>query len=376
MPDAQLKKPFIVPIFIPHAGCPHRCVFCNQHSTTGRRASLPDLGHHSRGHPAFSRFSSGPRALDRDLLLRGNFLGLPPERVQLLLATAAGYVRRGEADGIRFSTRPDTIAMDRLQWLAPFPVTTIELGVQSMSDPVLEQSRRGHTAENVREAVRLLKRHPYALGLQMMVGLPGDTPAASLATGRQVAALAPDFVRIYPTLVLSGSRLAHWHARGRYTPMPLNAAVALVADLYRIFARHAIPVIRMGLQATADLSSASELVAGPFHPAFGELVRSALWLDLIANHVQKRGLLDGEIRISVHPRLLSQVKGQQDANIRMLIERFNLPGVEVRSNPDLPGASVTVNGVALRLDGRPVVGAVRETAHVGRWAERGTVDRS
>jgi histone acetyltransferase (RNA polymerase elongator complex component) len=360
MPDAQLKKPFIVPIFIPHAGCPHRCVFCNQHSTTGRRASLPDPDTIRADIQRFLAFRRDRARWTEISFYGGNFLGLPPERVQLLLATAAGYVRRGEADGIRFSTRPDTIAMDRLQWLAPFPVTTIELGVQSMSDPVLEQSRRGHTAENVREAVRLLKQHPYALGLQMMVGLPGDTPAASLATGRQVAALAPDFVRIYPTLVLSGSRLAHWHARGRYTPMPLDAAVALVADLYRIFAHHAIPVIRMGLQATADLSSASELVAGPFHPAFGELVRSALWLDLIADHVQRRGLLDGEIRISVHPRLLSQVKGQQDANIRLLIERFNLPGVEVRSNPDLPGASVTVNGVALRLDGRPVVGAVRE----------------
>jgi len=347
MPDTQLKKPFIVPIFLPHAGCPHHCVFCNQHSTTGQRASLPDLDTIAADIQRFLAFRRDNARWTEISFYGGNFLGLPPELVQLLLATAAGYVRRGEADGIRFSTRPDTIAKDRLQWLAPFPVTTIELGVQSMSDAVLEQSHRGHTAEDVRRAVRLLKPHPYALGLQMMVGLPGDTPATSLATGRQVAALAPDFVRIYPTLVLNGSRLARWHAQGRYTPMPLNAAVALVADLYRIFARHAIPVIRMGLQGTVDLTRASELVAGPFHPAFGELVRSALWLDLLAGHLQNRTLPDGQIRITAHPRLLSQIKGQKDATIRVLIERFNLSGVEVRSNPELPDDRVTVNGVVV-----------------------------
>jgi histone acetyltransferase (RNA polymerase elongator complex component) len=342
--DARLKKPYIVPVFIPHAGCPHRCVFCNQHGATGQKESLPKADMIRQTIRRFLSLRRDNRRWTEIAFYGGSFLGLPREQIQLLLATAGGFVRRGRADGIRFSTRPDTIDAERLAWIATFPVTAIELGVQSMSDAVLALAGRGHSAESVRRAVALLKTQPYALGVQMMVGLPGDTPAAALATARQLATLGPDFARIYPTLVLKGSRLARWHARGRYTPMPLEAAVALVAELYTVFARHDIPVIRMGLQATTELTPGAELVAGPFHPAFGALVRSALWLDALSRHMEREALHGSDIRIDAHPRLLSQIKGDRDANIMALLERFNLKRIEVRADGGLAVGTVMVNG--------------------------------
>jgi histone acetyltransferase (RNA polymerase elongator complex component) len=195
------KRPFIVPVFLPHAGCPHRCLFCNQHATTGQEDTLPSARTVRKTITDFLAHRRDPTRFTEISFYGGNFLGLPPEQIQLLLATAAAFVHKGRVNGIRFSTRPDTIDAKRLDLIAPYPVTTIELGVQSMQDDVLERSARGHTADDTRRAVALLAGRPYALGLQMMVGLPGDTTASALATARQLAGLSPDFVRIYPAVV-------------------------------------------------------------------------------------------------------------------------------------------------------------------------------
>jgi histone acetyltransferase (RNA polymerase elongator complex component) len=321
-----------------------RCVFCNQHSTTGQAEALPSVSAIRRTIQEFLAHRKDRARPTEISFYGGNFLGLAPELITLLLATAAGFVHRGEADGLRFSTRPDTIDASRMALIARFPVTTVELGVQSMNDAVLQQSQRGHSAQSVREAVALIKTRPYALGLQMMVGLPGDTAATAMATARQIADLAPDFVRIYPTLVLRGSPLARLHARGEYEPLSLAAAVALVADLYQIFHRHDIPVARMGLQAGPELSLDADLVAGPFHPAFGEMVQSALWLDAISRHLEKEGLDEGEVVLEAPARLLSQIKGQKDFNILDLLQKHRLRTLEVRANPDLAEETLRING--------------------------------
>jgi histone acetyltransferase (RNA polymerase elongator complex component) len=338
------SKPFVVPVFLPHAGCPHRCVFCNQQATTGQEERLPAVSVIRRTIRDFLAHRKERARRTEISFYGGNFLGLAPELITLLLATAAGFVQNGEADGIRFSTRPDTIDATRLALLTRFPVTTVELGVQSMNDAVLRQSQRGHTAQTVREAVALLRTRPYALGLQMMVGLPGDTAATALATARQIADLAPDFVRIYPTLVLRGSPLSRLHARGEYEPLTLEAAVALVADLYTIFHRNDIVVARMGLQAGPELSPDADLVAGPFHPAFGEMVQSALWLDAISRHLEKEGLQKGEVILEAPARLLSQIKGQKDFNLLDLLQKHQLQSLEVRANPDLAEETLRING--------------------------------
>ena len=345
MESAYRKNtPFVVPIFIPHAGCPHRCLFCDQCGTTGRSAPFPSTDSIHQHITEFLSYRRDESRFTEISFYGGNFLGLPPERIRLLLATVLPYIQSGQADGIRFSTRPDTIDEERLNLVADYPVTTIEIGVQSMQDEVLQTCRRGHTAEDTRRAVALLKAQPYRLGLQMMVGLPGDTPISALATGRELAAMGPDFVRIYPTVVLKGSPLAQWHAQGRFQPMALDAAVELVATLYLIFARHHVAVVRMGLQATTDLSPGADLVCGPFHPAFGELVRSALWLEALRRHLEKEKLRWCELVLEIHPRLLSQVKGQKDANIVKLIDSFALSAIEVRADEQVPEDAVRVNG--------------------------------
>jgi histone acetyltransferase (RNA polymerase elongator complex component) len=342
------SQPFIVPVFLPHAGCPHRCVFCNQHSTTGKTDAFPALKTIRATIDEFLQFRRDNGRWTEISFYGGNFLGLPTGQIQLLLASAAAYVRKGRADGIRFSTRPDTIDPQRLELIAPFPVTTIEVGVQSLNDEVLRLSRRGHTAEQTQMALFLLKEQPYRIGAQIMVGLPGDTHASALATARRLTDMAPDFVRIYPTVVLKGSALARWYDQGRYAPLSLDAAVAQVADMYQVFSRHDIPVVRMGLQASADLSPEADLLAGPFHPSFGELVQSALWQDALSRHLEQQGLRNTEVLLEVNPRRLSQLKGRHDEHILTLIERHRLRSIEVRADAHLEEDTVLVNGLPCR----------------------------
>jgi len=166
---------------------------------------------------------------------------------------AGEFVSQGLVDSIRFSTRPDTIDARRLDILENYPVATVELGVQSMDDQVLVQAGRGHSASDTIRAVEALKERQLDIGLQMMVGLPGDSDARALTTTRKIADLDPDFVRIYPTVVVENSRLAQWFKKGKYAPLSLEDAVSLVKKIYLLFKQEGIEVIRMGLQASDDL---------------------------------------------------------------------------------------------------------------------------
>ena len=194
----------------------------------------------------------------------GNFLGLKTESIKFYLALAAEFVERGDVDSIRFSTRPDTVDLRRLDIIADYPVATVELGVQSMDDHVLALARRGHSAADTTRAVHQLKEHEFNIGLQIMVGLPGDTEALSLITAEKIAALRPDFVRIYPTVVVKNSQLAGWYQNGTYAPLSLEEAVARVKKLYLLFKKHNIRVIRMGLQASEELEDGVRADSGTF----------------------------------------------------------------------------------------------------------------
>ncbi|MGD8837902.1 MAG: radical SAM protein [Desulfobacteraceae bacterium] len=338
------QKPFVIPIFIPHAGCPHRCVFCDQTRTTSHGEQLPGAAQLDETITRFLGYRKDAARYTEISFYGGNFLGLSNDNISFFLESATRYVCDGRVQGIRFSTRPDTITGQRLKLLTRFPVTTIELGVQSMNDQVLSRSRRGHTAQNIHHAVTLLKRASYRLGLQMMVGLPGDTTESAMATGEQIAQMGPDFVRIYPTLVLGGSRLAEWYRKGRYHPMDLEEAVALVKKLYVLFVRRQIKVVRMGLQATDGFDTGEDLVAGPFHPAFGELVHSALWLEAITTKIRNISLRDRKLTIGLNPRLVSRVKGHHGQNIKILAEEFSLPQIELSTDNRLPLNAIQLNG--------------------------------
>jgi histone acetyltransferase (RNA polymerase elongator complex component) len=346
----QPLKPLVIPIFIPHAGCPHRCIFCDQIRTTGQVNPLPGPAAIAAAIEQFLSFCRPGRDRAEIAFYGGNFLGLSSESIRCLLQSADCFVQRGAAHGVRFSTRPDTIDDARLALLEDFPVTTVELGVQSMNDRVLALCRRGHTADCSRRAVAALRRYPYTLGLQMMIGLPGQSNADAIDTACEIAALQPDFVRIYPLLVLDGSPLAQWCREGRYAPLALSTAVELARDLYRYFTARSIRVIRMGLQPTAELNPTAGVLAGPFHPAFGELVLASVWLAALDTHLRTEALHGGSVDIAVDRRNLSRLIGQRKANLKALQERFDLRHISARAEADLDPHTALVNGTLCRID--------------------------
>ncbi len=310
-------KPFIIPVFLPHAGCPHQCVFCNQKAITGASGGTSlDVAR-----AEILKYLSYPRKNRSQTTVSfygGNFLGLPHSIIKRLLSLAAEFVDQGLVDGIRFSTRPDTVDDRTLDLLKPFPVTTVELGVQSLDDEVLEQSRRGHRASDSLAAARLVQERGYSLGLQMMTGLPGDTGGQSVQTAQGIVALQPNFVRIYPTVILEGSPLAHLWRQGRYKASSLEEAVALAKNLLTVFNQADIPVVRLGLAASDSLDSEGTILAGPYHPAFGHLVASAIFLDKALGLLKQHGITSGPVTFQVHPKSLSSLRGQKNTNMRHL----------------------------------------------------------
>jgi histone acetyltransferase (RNA polymerase elongator complex component) len=245
------------------------------------------------------------------------------------LAGATKFVQSGQVDGIRFSTRPDTVTPHRLNILQQYPVHTVELGVQSMDDRVLRLSRRGHTASHTKSACDALRRLAYDVGMQMMVGLPGDDDATAMKTAGHMAALLPDFVRIYPTLVLENSLLASWHRKGTYTPLSLESAVTLVKKLYLFFQQKKIPVIRMGLQASEDLTEQDSIVAGPYHPAFGHLVHSAIFLDQAIAALSAQTPPIRKALFHVHPNSMPKMRGLKNDNLNRLKSDYQINSIEL-----------------------------------------------
>jgi histone acetyltransferase (RNA polymerase elongator complex component) len=333
---ANSRNPFVVPVFLPHAGCPHRCVFCNQHAVTGA-ATLPTISEFESAINRFLGYAAGRPSEIQIAFYGGNFLGLPDAEVISLLSLAQRFVRGGCADSIRFSTRPDTIDEHRLQLISGYKVRTIELGVQSMNERVLNLARRGHTVDHTVAAVEQLRRRNVAIGLQMMVGLPGDTMKRSFDTARRIVDLRPDFVRIYPTVVLENSPLAKWYRQGRFAPWSLNTCVGIVKELYLLFKQNKIAVIRMGLQAEKDFDSGRAILDGPYHPAFGHLVHSKIYLDAARAALKSSDRDMSRIRIYVHPHSISKMRGHMNANIARLQSEFRLQKVQVIPDPYLVG---------------------------------------
>ena len=328
-------QPFIAPVFLPHAGCPHRCVFCNQWIVSGREEGWSEPEGGLAAAREFLRFRGGRQGPSQIAFFGGNFLGLPWDRSRRLLAAASEWVHAGDLDGIRFSTRPDTVDSQALDRIGDFPVACVELGVQSMDDDVLRQSRRGHTAADTTAAVRMLKARGYDVGLQLMVGLPGDDEGRLMETGRRIADLGPNFVRIYPTLVLTGSLLAEWHRLGRYRPLSLGEAVGLSMKLYRFLRQRGLPVIRTGLQPGADHAPGRGVVAGPNHPPFGDLVQSACYLEALRKSLYQRHYVEKTLGLRVHPRCVSRLRGQRNANCAALRQEFGFSDVRVAPDAGL-----------------------------------------
>lgn len=326
---ASTSRPFIIPIFLPHAGCQHQCIFCNQVSITGSKQKTINADQIRSQILQFLEFKNNRRKPVQISFYGGNFLGLKSDEIIDLLDLAVGFIRPGQVDSIRFSTRPDTITPDHLNIISEYPVETVELGVQSMDDHVLALAERGHSAADTVHAVEKLKEHRLIIGLQMMVGLLGDNEVRSLRTAEKIAALQPDFVRIYPTVVVNKSKLAGWYQNGTYAPLSLTEAVIRVKKLYLLFKKYNIRVIRMGLQASEDLANGSTVLAGPYHPAFGHMVYSEIFFYAAREVLDSMKTLSDTIAISVNPRSISKMRGLNNLNIKKLRENYHLKTIEV-----------------------------------------------
>ncbi len=336
MIDAEsTPPPFIIPVFLPHAGCPHQCVFCNQTSITGTPRNMLSMEKVETDIREFLRYKKRSRGQTQVAFYGGNFLGLEKDDIRRLLNVSITFVNNKEIDTIRFSTRPDTIAPDRLDIIKDYPVSTIEIGAQSMDDRVLIAAKRGHLAVDTQKAAALLKERHYEIGIQMMVGLPGDTEDGSLFTGYRIGELDPDFVRIYPAIVLKDSLLAQWYLNGRYRPWSLERSVALVKKLYLLFEKKGIRVIRMGLQAADDLDNGAAVLAGPYHPAFGHMVHSAIFLDRAVAVMKAERWSHDTAVFKVHPRSISKMRGLNNQNVDILKKKFHLRSIRIIPDPSV-----------------------------------------
>lgn len=320
-----MKRHANVSIFVPHIGCPQQCSFCNQHAITG--GARPPLPEDVRAAAETAARQLGGGAQNAEIaFFGGSFTAVPREYMLSLLKIAEKSVKEFGFAGIRCSTRPDAVDRETLALLREHGVTAVELGAQSMDDGVLAANRRGHTAAQTEAAAQAVRESGFELGLQMMTGLWKDTEEKALRTAERLLACRPDTVRVYPAVVLRGTELAGRYERGEYRPQTLEEAVSLCAKLLMRFEEAGVRVLRMGLHAERDVEE--QKLAGPYHPAFGELVQSRVFLERLLPALDARG--PGAYRVGVHPRGLSVALGQKRSNLAMLLES----GYEVSFQPD------------------------------------------
>lgn len=316
-----MNKPLIIPVFIPHFGCPHACVFCNQQKIAGDY-QLPDYETLWQQVCNYRESCCGMKEREVQLAFYGgSFTGLDITLQEELLKIAEALKAQRLIQKIRLSTRPDCIDEQRLLLLEQYGVDIVELGVQSMADDVLLASQRGHTIKDVHQAVTLIKQHQQLqLGLQMMIALPKDTPAKSMNTARMIAELAPDFVRIYPTAIIKDTILAALWQNGLYQEWPFDMILDTAAQVLQIFEDRQIPVIRIGLQAADNLQYGQDLLAGAYHPAMGELVKSRRFRLKIERVIQQ--IDSATLDIYCHQRDISQIIGQHRCNLTYFQEHY------------------------------------------------------
>jgi len=314
-----MKKNHVnIPIFIPELACPFQCIFCNQKKITGK---IKQPGE-SEIKTIIESYLSTIQLDQTDVEIAffgGSFTGLPLREQEKYLKMVLPYFKQG-ISGIRISTRPDYIHSENLQLLKKNGVKTIELGAQSFDDEVLKNSGRGHCAQSTMESAKIIKGMGFQLGLQMMIGLPGDNLDKALQNAQTMIYLNADFTRIYPVLVIKNTALENLYLRKEYFPLSLSEAVSQSAELLKLFELAGIPVIRIGLHPSEGLMNRTELIAGPFHPSFRELVETAVWKEIFANYL-KNGPKGSSIEVFVSPEHFNYAIGYQGEN-KSYLNRF------------------------------------------------------
>ena len=309
------QKTFHIPIFVPHKGCPHDCVFCNQRKITGVQKDMTtcDAQKIIESHlETIEKYNSKGTYRAEIAFFGGSFTAIDFDNQTELLSLAGAYLDSGRVQGIRCSTRPDAISDKILTNCKKYGMTAIELGVQSADEEVLKLSERGHTFDDVINASQLIKSYGIELGLQQMTGLPGDTFQKSIETAKKLASLKPKNVRIYPTLVMENTRLFEMYKEGVYVPQSLDYAVNLAADVAEIYINNNIEILRIALQTTDGVNE--NTVIGPYHPAFAELVYSELEKRKIEKDIIKNNISGCEYTVKSEGGNVSKIIGHKKSN--------------------------------------------------------------
>ena len=322
-----MKQQYIIPIFVPHLGCPNDCVFCNQKSISGQKKNMTK----EEAKKIIENHLKNIKAEDAQIEIAfygGSFTAIEKEKQEELLALAYEYIEKGKVESIRISTRPDAINKNILKKLKKYKVKTIELGVQSANDYILKRAGRGHTFADVKRASKMIRWNGFKLGLQMMVGLPESTRIDEINTAKALIKLKPKMMRIYPVLVVKDTKLEKDYKEGKYEPIPLVQAVETCKELVRMFANKKIEVIRVGLQNTDEITdpqaNGSQVVAGPYHPAFRQLVESAMWYDAIVAKIKRLNVKVKEVEVTVNPIDSNNVIGHKKENVLKLKDTYDV----------------------------------------------------
>lgn len=349
-------KTSIIPIFIPHIGCPYRCVFCNQWRITGHH-TVPDGAMVAE---AIKTYTSGVRE-ERHwevAFYGGSFTAIPVALQEELLRPAYDALQSGTIQAIRCSTRPDCIddaVVDRLQ---AYGLTIVELGVQSMDNAVLRQAKRGHTAQDVMAATARLRQRGFTVGHQLMPGLPGEDWESLQRTTAEICRLRPDISRIYPVAVIAQTELADLFQQGQYQPLSIAEGIRRAAYMKQQFLQAGIRVIRTGLQATTDLDDGVQVLAGAYTPAMGELVDTYRYRTLLFSLLDTLGEVK-EVTISYHRRDTSRVRGYRNVTLKGASLRYAYP-VEWREDDQLPVGTIAVQAGRRTWHIRPDDGKICE----------------
>lgn len=322
-----MKPRNIIPVFVPHIGCPHDCAFCNQKKITQQEDVLDFTEIYQYIEKYIDYFSKNKES--QIAFYGGSFTGIPKEQMIQYLEIGKSFISDGRIDSLRLSTRPDFIDEEILEILLRYGVKTIELGVQSMDNEVLEANQRGHSAEDVVKAVNLIHEYNFELGLQMMIGLYRDSIESSFFSSKEIIKLNPNFVRIYPTLVLRDTYLEEMYKNGEYQPLDLKTAIIQLKKIIPLFYEADIPIIRIGLQPSDEIKEGGSVIAGPFHPGIRALVEEEIYYEKISRVLKTKGSMKS-VKITAPHSKLNYIVGTKGKNKKKWKDDFALERIVFR----------------------------------------------
>lgn len=321
-----MKKHINIPVFVPHMGCPHACVFCNQRTITG--CAAPDFS--KVGEEIENALSTtDPSRQDIQIaFFGGSFTGIDRGDMIFLLSEAKKFIDAGKVNSIRLSTRPDYIDEEIIGILKEYGVKTVELGIQSCSDKVLSACGRGHDFACSGRAAKLIVGSGLEFVGQMMTGLPEASPEDEVFTARRIVSLGASAARIYPTVVFCGTALADMAAEGKYIPLTREENISRSEAAFEVFADAKVPVIRIGLQSSEALVSGNGIACGDYCEAIGEMC--------IGRYFEKKmsalcaGMTGKTVTLLVNPSRISSSVGYGGENRRKITENIGLAALKIK----------------------------------------------